>query len=497
MKQLLYFAFSMLILSLGIASASAEHLVILHTNDTHSNIMPDKESGLGGALRRKVVIDSVRQAEPNVLLVDAGDAFQGSLYFMLYRGEVEVDMLNAQGYDIAILGNHEFDNGLDTLAKYYNRLQAEKLSSNYDFTGTQLDGMFLPYSIRNYGDKRIAIIALNIDPAGLIDSANYAGVKYTDPVVVANKLARLLKQDEKADMVIALTHIGYKPDQDIRLAKQSSDIDIIIGGHSHDTIIPGSDRSKIVNAVGDTVLVVQTGKNGSVIGKLDIDLDNMDVDYSFIPIDSRLDSRIDPEMVARLAPYKRTVDSIAAIKIGRTTQAMPGSSEGLLNFASDVLYNMGAQLYGQPVDLGIMNRGGIRHGLTKGDITKGDIMEIFPFDNRLTIVEMRGADLRTLLDTIVGRELNAGVSKGVDVTLTHGGKATDVITINGQPLDPDATYTIATIDYLAKGNDYLSPFRQGKWLERSETPIYFEMIDYIQSLGNAKIKPDTRARIHK
>ena len=223
-----------------VASAPDDRLIILHTNDTHSRIDPDA-SDRGGILRRKVLVDSVRDAETNVLLVDAGDAVQGTLYYSLFGGEVERKMMNALGYDIQILGNHEFDNGMDALAREWSQLNASRITTNYDLTGTPLDSIFVPYEIRKFGDRRIAFIAINIDPDGMISAFNTAGLKYLDGIKAANATAWHLRHNEKADMVIAITHIGHSVAPgytDLDLARNSEDIDMIIGGHSHTLINP-------------------------------------------------------------------------------------------------------------------------------------------------------------------------------------------------------------------------------------------------------------------
>ena len=192
-------------------TASAEKLVILHTNDTHSMIDPDDTDGLGGVLRRKVVIDSVRKAEKNVLLVDAGDFVQGTLYFNIYRGEVEQKMMNELGYDIRILGNHEFDNGIDELADLLADSQAELLATNYDLSQSALARKFRPFTIREVGDKLVGFIAVNLNPEGMITKGNYDGVVYNDAVKAANAAAWWLKHIDKVDAVVAVTHIGYEP----------------------------------------------------------------------------------------------------------------------------------------------------------------------------------------------------------------------------------------------------------------------------------------------
>lgn len=488
------------LIMLAAATAAADHLTILHTNDTHSSIEPDPKTGLGGVLRRKAIVDSVRAVEPNVLLVDAGDAAQGSLYFMLFRGEVERVAMNAQGYDIAILGNHEFDNGIAILADNYSKLDASLLSSNYDFTDTPLQGLFLPYSIRTAGNRRIAFIALNINPKGLIDESNVKGVVYRDALRTANDMARLLKEKEHADMVVALTHIGYENAQsdidDVRLAAGSKDIDIIIGGHSHTMLTPGSPATKIANADGDTVLVVQTGKKGTVVGQIDIDLETLRPDYKLITVDSRLDSRADPELAAILQQYKEWVDRTASERIGQSAREMPEGSDILLNMACDIIEAKAREIPGEgdSIDFAVMNRGGLRASMPKGYVTKGDIMNIFPFDNRLTIVELKGSSVQRLLDCMASAPDVAGLSGAASARYVDG-KAND-IKIGGAKLDPDKTYRVATIDYLAKGNDYMTPFTEGFVSYRSFKPVFNEIIEYIEtenSLGRA-INAPTRLR---
>ena len=294
-------------------TSEGEKLVILHTNDTHSQIDPLSD-GLGGVMRRKAVIDSVRAANQNVLLVDAGDAVQGTLYFYLYGGKVEQEIFNILGVETRILGNHEFDNGIDSLAAVLALSDAEKISTNYHLDNTSLKGMFQPYTIKEYGGKRIGILGINLDPNGIISKGNYDGLEFLPIVATANLAAEKLKKEEKVDAVIALTHIGYNPAGlvgDSVLATNSHDIDIIIGGHSHDTIDPttekGARRSRLTNLDGEEVLVVQTGKSGRNLGKIEINLDSLGLGgrpkYELIRIDGRYDGYTDPVLAEKIAGY--------------------------------------------------------------------------------------------------------------------------------------------------------------------------------------------------
>ena len=226
------------LLSASILTANSQHLTILHSNDTHSQIDPtDAPEDLGGVIRRKAIIDSVRNATPNpVMLVDAGDAVQGTMLFTLFGGEVEQKLLNHLGYDIQILGNHEFDNGIERLAANLRNAQPVVLSTNYDVDSTALRGLIRPYYVREIDGKKVGFIAINIDPAGLIDYANWKGLRYLDGYDAANAMAWYLKHIEKVDRVVAITHIGWDDPNglnDQQLASRSKDIDVIIGGHSH------------------------------------------------------------------------------------------------------------------------------------------------------------------------------------------------------------------------------------------------------------------------
>lgn len=178
-------------------SAAAERLVILHTNDTHSNIESDR-NGVGGILPRKAIIDSVRKAEKNVILVDAGDMVQGTLYFKYFRGDVEYPLFNMMGYDVRILGNHEFDNGIDELARNWKKVKGARLSANYDFSRTPAAGLFKPYVVKKIGGKKIGFIGINVDPASLISAANTGAMEFRPVIETANHWAEFLKRKRNA-----------------------------------------------------------------------------------------------------------------------------------------------------------------------------------------------------------------------------------------------------------------------------------------------------------
>ncbi len=480
--------------------APEQRLVILHTNDTHSQIDPDGD-GLGGVARRKVVIDSVRAAEPNTVLIDAGDAVQGTLFFTLFRGAVEDSLMNLLGYDIQILGNHEFDNGREELAERWKKLRASRLTTNYDLTAAPgLDSIFAPYDIRRFGDKRVGFIALNLDPKGMIVDANAQGVVYLDPVEAANATAWHLRHNEKVDYIVAITHIGYSNAylaNDLDLARQSKNIDIIIGGHSHTSINPSNPDAplhRVANAAGDTVLIAQNGKGGATVGEITIDFTDGGISSRLIPIDSRLDSRVDGSVEAVLHPFRHAVDSITAIEITSSPVTFPHRSAEQINLVADIVEAVGSELIGEPVDLAFMNRGGIRCPIPAGTVSRGLIMQMLPFDNRIVIMKIKGSDLADAFDAMAMRG-GDGVSRGVRAVYDQASRKCSSVTINGEPIDPDRTYTLATIDYLAGGGDYMEPLTRGEVVVVDRMVLFDMVSDYL--IKNPVIVADPTVRFAK
>lgn len=485
------------------APSHAENLVILHTNDTHSQIDP-ADDGLGGIARRKVLIDSVRTVHGNrTILVDAGDAVQGTLFFNIYKGEVEEKAMNALGYDIRILGNHEFDNGLEQLASNLATSDAELLTSNYQTIGTPLEGLFIPYTIRMVDGKRIAFMPVNIQPKGLIADRNVTGMGYVDALETANHLAWYLKNIEQADAVIALTHIGYKegdkPD-DIKIARSSRDIDVIIGGHSHTTIDPSDPDSPaylVKNADGRDVVVAQTGRYGKYLGEITLDLDNLQAtpQYKLLRVDSRLDDRIDPNMDALIKPYREAVDYLNNKKVAKTSRHLDRESDDLLNFAADFVAMRGRQL-ADDVDFAIVNKGGLRNSLPKGDITEGQLITLMPFFNRVQVIDLPGDSLASAFDTMA-RAGGNGVSAEVAAEYDPQTQRCTSIIIDGSELDPHRTYRIATIDYLANGGDYMHGLTDHNLVAESPVYLFEDMIEYFNNgKGHGKtINPSSKKRM--
>lgn len=257
-------------------------ITILHTNDVHSHIDPfpadhPRNPNMGGAARRASVIEQIRKEEKNVLLLDAGDIFQGTPYFNYYGGELEFKLMSMMKYDLATMGNHDFDNGIDSFHAQLPHASFDFVSANYDFTNTILDGIVKPYKIIIKDGIKIGIFGLGVELDGLVDKKLYKETVYNNPIEVAKDMTRILKEDKKCDLVICLSHLGFnyrnEPDKvcDILLAKQTKDIDLIIGGHSHTFL----DKPVIeTNIDGKAVLINQVGCFGINLGRIDFYLSN-------------------------------------------------------------------------------------------------------------------------------------------------------------------------------------------------------------------------------
>jgi 5'-nucleotidase len=255
-------------------------ITILHTNDTHSQIDPipanDKQNGgKGGVARRATLVKRVRKENPNTLMIDAGDSFQGTPYFNFFKGEVEFKSMSMIGYDAATIGNHEFDNGVDALAAAMKFANFDFVSSNYDVRGTPLEGSVKPYVVRDLAGVRIGLFGLGISPIGLITPDNFKGVKYADPVGAARVVVKLLREQERCQLVVAMTHIGYYPNPkegeigDSQVAAQVDGIDFIASGHTH-TFMKQPVVAKTPN--GSNTLIFQVGKSGIYVGRVDLKL---------------------------------------------------------------------------------------------------------------------------------------------------------------------------------------------------------------------------------
>lgn len=263
------------------SSKTTKHITILHTNDVHSHIDPfgpndGRNANKGGVARRAALVESIRKENPNTLLLDAGDIFQGTPYFNYYGGELEFKLMSMLKYDAATIGNHDFDNGIDGLYAQLPHAKFDFLSANYDFKNTVLDTHVEPYKIFTLDGIKVGVFGLGIQLEGLVDKKLYKETIYLNPTEIAQDMSRILKEEKKCDVIICLSHLGYyyksypqKP-SDLNIARTTKNIDLIIGGHTH-TFLPKPTIEK--NLDGKNVLVNQVGCYGLKLGRIDFYFD--------------------------------------------------------------------------------------------------------------------------------------------------------------------------------------------------------------------------------
>ena len=268
-------------MALSCDKQSARKITILHTNDVHSHIDPfgpndGRNANKGGVSRRATLIQKLRKENPNTLLLDAGDIFQGTPYFNYYGGELEFKLMSMLDYDLATIGNHDFDNGIDGLFAQLPHAKFDFVSANYDFKNTLMDTHVKPYKIFNKEGVKIGVFGLGVELQGLVNKDAYKETKYLNPIEIAQDMSRILKTNEQCDLVICLSHLGYEYKRkekvsDRSLARATKDIDLIIGGHTHTFLDTPTVET---NAIGKTVLVNQVGCYGLYLGKVDFYLNN-------------------------------------------------------------------------------------------------------------------------------------------------------------------------------------------------------------------------------
>lgn len=472
-------------------------ITIIHTNDTHSQIEPaTAKDGTqsGGVVERASMLDYFRQQDPDLIYLDAGDMVQGSPFYNVFDGMLEMYCMNQQDLVCSTFGNHEFDNGIAMLDSMLRIADFPIISCNYHCDSTSLADLIKPHLIVKNHDVKIGITGVTCDPEGLIFAKNWKGIRYEDPIPAVNREAQLLR-DQGCDLVIVLSHVGYSPADTIgdRLTVLNTQgVDIIIGAHTHTNLEEGV---WVNDKEGHPVLITQTGAKQSPIGYLQIKMKRGSrfpkCEYS---VDSIVCSKLHPEnydltgcgkeMTQFITPYIDQLKTQMSERMGTSTDFLTrGRPQCLLgNFTADAMRDLGQQYYGKPIDISIMNVGGLRNDMPAGDVTLGDLYKIYPFENAFEILELKGSDLDELIHALAGKKLES--MSGVKVTLElEGTKAVATqILVNDQPIDPERIYSIATIDYLAEGNDGMTALT--RCTSRMKTGLILRdcMINYVKEL---------------
>lgn len=259
----------LLLIPACIFAQETKKLTLLQTSDVHSRIEPitqegDRNYGEGGFIRRATFLKHFRAETPNVLLFDCGDISQGTPYYNMFQGEVEIALMNEMGYDAMTIGNHEFDFGMDNMARLFKMAKFPIVCANYDLDNTVLKDLVKPYVILDRYGLKVGVFGLGVKPQGLIQASKCEGVIYNDPIEVSNDIAQQLK-DQGCDVIVCLSHLGIQMDE--KLAAKTRNIDVILGGHSHTFF---KNPKKFSNVDGKNVPIMHTGKSGIYVGRLDL-----------------------------------------------------------------------------------------------------------------------------------------------------------------------------------------------------------------------------------
>ncbi|MEE3719181.1 5'-nucleotidase C-terminal domain-containing protein [Tumidithrix elongata RA019] len=521
---LLVFSFTFLI---AIASPALLHSVaqeerfslrILHTNDHHAHLEPVKfgDRLLGGISRRRTLIDQIRaesksDREP-LLLFDAGDIFQGTLYFNQYLGQADLDFYNALAYDAGTIGNHEFDRGQQVLADFLSKAKFPLVSANLDIAITSpLYDKIRPWHILEVKGEKIGVFGLTTPDTAILSNVG-EGVKFTDPIAAARSSVLALKQ-QGINKIVALTHIGFE--NDLALARQVSDIDIIIGAHSHTPVgnIPNANHPYPLvekNSTKEPVLVVTDWEWGKYVGDLSVSFDRAGKLIAWAGKPHGIDMAIAPnrEFETKLKAYAAPIEAMRQKVIGKSLVALDGdrvkmrtSETSLGNLVADAIL---AKTKRDLVQVVLVNAGGIRSGFPMGDITMGNVLEALPFGNTITRVELTGQQLQAALEngvSLVEQEEGrfpqvAGMHFVWDAKLPAGKR---VIKIeiedesgNFHLLNPQAIYRVATTNFLTSGGDGYRTFAEGKNLLETGYLMADAIAEYISASSPLQPKIENR-----
>lgn len=458
-------------------SCLAEQLRILHTNDVHGKLAPvcedknDQTTCYGGVSRRYTVIEKFRNAKAPVLLLDAGDFAQGSLFFNIYKGSPDVDFYNEMAYDAVALGNHEFDKGEELISSLLKNASFPFLSANTQVTeNSPLYSLYKPYIIREFNGLKVGIIGVTT-PSTRNISNPAKDTRFNDPVEAVNHIVDEI--DDQTDLIVVLSHLGLE--NDILLAENTSGVDVIVGGHSHTFLeVPVAAN----NENNELVLIVQAGENGKYLGNILLTVENDVVkDFCYKPI--LLDHKIKSfsPFEKKVEALKSTFEEKLAVEVGRITLPLntirddmrsKESSGG--NFATDAIrYNF------PELDIALLNGGSIRTNkvFPPGTLTKADIYAMHPFEDELVLFKLKGKYLKNALErsvsmfpkTFGGFLQVSGLTFTADMSKTpqkldeeegkilESGERVSNVQINGQPLDPERLYTIGTLDFIANGGN--------------------------------------------
>lgn len=498
-------------------------LTVMHTNDTHSHHEPQGRSGNGGAARQATVVKSIRAAKKNTLLLDAGDRFTGTLFHKYYSGTDNIKIMNALGYDAMALGNHEFDNGLEVLQRFVKGVNFPVLSANVDFGTQEILASSVPGStVLEVDGEKIGIIGLvtSETPEITINFPYKEALTWSDDYAGAVMHEVAVLKEQGVNKIILTTHIGLGMDKAV--AAKVTDVDVIIGGHSHTAVSSiykeGGDTNypiKVEDAEGNTVYIVQAGDRDRYLGKLDLQFDgegkvtrargDLVLLSSFIEPDPEVQALVD-ELAAPINELKNTAVSGEDNKPVQSAQLMTNKNcrgqECLIgNLIADAIRAETG------TDIAIQNGGGIRADIDEGEVTVGEVLTVLPFGNTIATLKLNGADVLASLETGVSRVGGkggtgrfpqvSGMRYQYDATKDPGSRIVkaEIMAADGSfaPIDDAKMYSIATNNFMRTGGDgyvlfndnAVEPYDYGRPLEEA-------LIDYMIANNPVTVELDGR-----
>lgn len=507
------------------AQTPAFHLTIAHSSEHHAHVeqfqLPNQPLQ-GGMPRRATLVERWRADNPNLILLDAGDVMQGTLYFNQYSGLADLYFMNAMRYDAMVLGNHEFDLGQAALAAFVDNATFPLVSANIDFSGSELlRGKIAPYVVLGVSGKRVGIIGLTNGETAFASSPG-PGITI-GPVVEAARTAVAELQAQGVNKIVALTHIGYE--KDLALAAAVDGLDVVVGGHTETLLgspglLPAFERrphgpypTLASSPSGEPVLVVHANIWGRYLGKLEVDFDDQGRALSWgggltfldedIPEDPVLADKVQ-EFAAPIAVLKQTVVGAAAVELVGERERVRKGETNLGNLVADAML---AKTRTTGAQVAIMNGGGIRTGIPAGEVTLGQVLEVLPFGNALVVFDLAGADLRTALENGVSRAAESsgrfpqvgGLRFSYDPAGAPGSRLASVeigsLAEGFQPLDDAAEYRLVTNDFLHKGGDEYTVFTSGRSVLLLDFLIADTVAEYIAA--NSPVSPRVEGRIRQ
>ncbi len=489
-------------------------LTILHTNDIHSHydsFEPWGEPIQGGVARLVTAIDAVRDESDNVLLVDAGDQFQGTLYFTVGGARVVADVMNEIGYDAMCIGNHEFDSGPAELARFIDLAEFPVLSANIDaLADSDLSDEILPFELFFFDGEPVAVIGLTTEHTAITSSPG-PDIRFLDVILIAQQMTEALEEGG-INKIIALTHLGYE--QDLELAASVHGLDVIVGGHSHTQL---DEYPTVTSSIsGEPVLIVTAYEWGKQLGRLDVTFTAEGLvgafDGELIGIDESLPE--DEDMLELLVPYQADIATLMSTIVGATEVALNGAREDIrvreTNLGNLICDAMLWKTRALDTTIAIQNGGGICASVPKGMVTMGQVLEILPYGNQITVIGLSGEDVWSALENGVSQVEDSsgrfphvgGMRYEFDPTAATGSRVTaveiwDATTEVYIPIDPAVTYQLATNNFLANSGDGYSMLAESTdrydsgWLLSDALAEYLDVHSPVEPVVESRIEEST------